>query len=239
MKTSTLVPILLLAFASVGFSADSAKEAKKKEQLGYALGVDLGKSFRQRQIDFDFDSFMRGFIDGLQGNRTELDPKQLETIKKEFNDEIAGRRKNARAERMTRIRELSVQNLEAAEKFFEANRKKPAVVELESGLQYLVLKEGEGPRPAEGDKLKLHYRGMFLDGQEFESTHAAGDRPIETELGKVSPGWKEALPLMQEGSKWRLFVPSKLGHGERGNPPMIGPNAPLIFELELLAVERK
>ena len=238
MKLSTLVPILLLTFAAVGFSADRAKEARKKEHLGYALGVDLGKSFRERRVDFDFDSFMRGFVDGLKGNRTELDPERLEAIKKEFNDEINARRKKARAERMTRIRELSVQNLEAAEKFFEANRKKPAVVELESGLQYLALNVGKGPKPGEGDKLKLHYRGMFLDGREFESTHK-DNRPIETDLGKVLKGWKEALLLMNEGSKWRLFIPATLGHGERGNPPMIGPNATLIFELELLSVERK
>jgi FKBP-type peptidyl-prolyl cis-trans isomerase len=230
---STLVPILVLAFVTVGYAADSARETRKQEKLGYALGVDLGKSFRERRISFDLNAFMRGFIDGLEGNRTALNPKELEAIKKEFNDEINARRKKAREER---FREASIRNLEAGQRFLETNGKKEGVIRLESGLQYLSLKEGEGPKPTPGKKLKLHYRGTFTDGREFESTYA-DNKPIETDLGKVLPGWKEALPLMNEGSKWRLFMPASLAHGEAGSRPMIGPNAVLVFEVELISVE--
>lgn len=233
MKPSTLVPLLLLSFTLTGFSADRAREAEKKEKLGYALGVDLGKNFRERQIDFDFESFVRGFVDGLEGNRTALNPKELEAVKKQFNEENAERR---RISREARLQELSVKNTEEGRKFLESNRKNKSVIELESGLQYITLKEGTGPKPSPGKKLTLHYRGLFLDGREFESTFAA-DKPIEIELGKVIKGWAEALQLMNEGSEWRLFVPAALAYGERGNG-LIGPNAVIIFELELISVER-
>lgn len=233
MKLSTFAFMLLLFFTLSGFSADSARDTEKKENLGYALGVDLGKTFRERRIDFDFDAFMRGFIDGLEGNRTVLNPKELEAIKKEFDEELAERRKRHREARM---QAQSKKNTEEGREFLAANRKKESVTELESGLQYISLKEGTGPKPAPGKKLTLHYRGSFLDGQEFESTYT-DNRPIETELGKVMKGWAEALQLMNEGAKWRLFVPAALGHGERGNGP-IGPSAVLIFEVELMSVER-
>lgn len=237
MKPSILTPILLLAFALSATAADNAGEARKKEKLGYTLGVDLGRNFRARRIDFDFESFVRGFVDGLEGNRTALNPKELEAIKKEFNDEFNARRQEAREQRMKQFRELSLRNLEEGTKFLKANGEKEGVVTLASGLQYLSLKEGKGPKPGKDDRLKLHYRGMFMDGQEFESS-LTNNAPIETKLGKMLKGWNEALPLMNEGSKWRLFLPGSLAHGEGGNPPLIGPNAVLIFEVELLSIER-
>jgi FKBP-type peptidyl-prolyl cis-trans isomerase len=135
----------------------------------------------------------------------------------------------ARAEEAKRI-------MEAGEKFLAANKNKKGVVELPSGLQYVVLKEGKGASPKAEDTVSVHYRGTFLDGKEFDSSYAHGDKPVSFNLNGVIAGFREALILMRPGAKWRIFVPSDLAYGPKGAPPAIGPNETLIFEIELLSV---
>jgi len=229
--------LLALGLGASVYAADPSRPATKEEKLGYALGVEMGRSFRERRTPMDPAAFIRGFIDGIERNRTALDPKELEEVKRGFDEDISQRRREAREERMKRFREASVKNLEAAETFLEVNRKNDGVKELESGLQYKVLKEGEGARPKPDSRVRLHYRGMNAEGQEFETTHGGDRGPIDASLDTVLKGWREALLQMNEGSQWRIYVPPHLGHGERGNPPVIGPNVLLIFELALLKVE--
>lgn len=128
------------------------------------------------------------------------------------------------------------ENRAAGEAFLEENKRRPGVVTTESGLQYLVLRAGTGPRPQKTDRVTVHYRGTLIDGTEFDSSHSRGE-PAVFPLGEVIPGWTEALQLMEIGSIHRLFVPSELAYGERGAGLMIGPNATLLFEVELLASE--
>lgn len=218
-------------------AADPSRPTSKEEKLGYALGVDVGRGFRERRTPIDPAAFVRGFIDGIERNRTALNPKELEAVKREFDEEVTRRRRAAREERMKHFREASVKNLEAAETFLEVNRTNPGVKQLESGLQYKVLMEGSGAKPKPDSRVRLHYRGMNSEGLEFESTRNGDRGPLDASLDNVLKGWREALLLMNEGSKWKIYVPPHLGHGERGNPPVIGPNVLLIFELELLEVK--
>jgi FKBP-type peptidyl-prolyl cis-trans isomerase FklB len=127
-------------------------------------------------------------------------------------------------------------NKKKGEEFLAENKKKPGVKTTESGLQYLVLKEGTGRKPELDDTVHCHYHGTLIDGTVFDSSVDRGT-PIDFPLKGVIPGWTEVLQLMKEGSKWRVFIPSKLAYGQRGAPPKIGPNETLIFEIELLQVK--
>lgn len=234
----TKLPILALLLAGVSaWAADPARPSSEPEKLGYALGVDMGRNMRERGVPIDPGAFIRGFVDGIERNRTALNPKELEAVKRKFDEEIARRRRAAREDRMRRHREASENNLSAGKSFLKRNRKKPGVIELESGLQYRELRPGTGPKPTGTSRIRLHYRGMTITGEEFETSHGSGGGPVETDLDGVMKGWQEALLLMNEGAKWKVFTPSDLAHGERGNPPVIGPNQVLVFELELISVD--
>ena len=126
--------------------------------------------------------------------------------------------------------------IERAEKFLVENKTKDGVITLPSGLQYKVIKDGDGKTPKLTDTVSTHYRGTLLDGSEFDSSYKRNE-PAEFPVSRVIKGWTEALQLMKEGSKWILYVPPKLAYGERGFPPVIGPNETLVFEIELLKVK--
>jgi FKBP-type peptidyl-prolyl cis-trans isomerase FklB len=127
-------------------------------------------------------------------------------------------------------------NKKEGEAFLAENKKKEGVKTLPSGLQYKVIKEGTGKSPKATDKVSTHYRGTLIDGTEFDSSYKRG-QPATFPVNGVIPGWTEALQLMKVGSKWQLFIPSKLAYGERGAPPVIGPYSVLIFTVELLAIK--
>ena len=237
VRGRALAAMAFVSVSIVAWGADPSGLKTKEEKLGYTLGLDVGKNLRERRVPMDPAAFIRGFIDGIERNRTALNPREIDAIRDEFEKEMARRRRKARDERMARFQEASGKNLEEAGKFLRANRDKDGVVELESGLQYQILKSGKGRKPKRDSSIRLHYRGLNAGGQEFESTYAGDRGAIETSPGKVLKGWGEALLLMEEGAKWKIFVPPHLGHGERGNPPVIGPNALTVYELELLEVK--
>jgi FKBP-type peptidyl-prolyl cis-trans isomerase len=133
---------------------------------------------------------------------------------------------------------LTDKNKAEGEAFFAKNAKEQGVTVRDSGLQYKVLKEGAGPQPKADSVVSVHYRGTLLDGTVFDSSYERNE-PLVLPVGGVIPGWTEALTLMKEGSKWQLFIPAALAYGEEGAPPAIGPNAALIFEVELLSAAAK
>jgi len=139
---------------------------------------------------------------------------------------------------MAKQQEVAKKNKKEGEVFLDENKKKEGVKTLASGLQYKVLKEGTGKKPKLNDAVTVNYRGTLIDGTEFDSSYRRG-QPASFPVSGVIPGWTEALPLMGEGAKWQLFVPSNLAYGERGAGAMIGPNATLIFEIELISVQEK
>jgi FKBP-type peptidyl-prolyl cis-trans isomerase len=198
-----------------------------KAQESYAVGHNLGASLREDGVAIDEPAFMRGVRDGLSNARSALTEEQIDQALGQLQTEVAARR----AERTAA---LAKANAEAGAAFLKANGAKPGVVTLPSGLQYQVITTGTGPKPTASSTVRARYRGTLLDGTEFDSS---GQDPASFPLGQVIPGWTEALQLMPVGSKWRLFVPPNLAYGARGAGQDIGPNATLVFEVELLGIE--
>ena len=155
----------------------------------------------------------------------------------QMREVMAGLQKSMAAKQAEQIKELSDKNQKAGEAFLAENKKKEGVVTRPSGLQYKVLKDGSGETPKATDKVKVNYKGTLIDGKEFDSSNKLG-KPAEFQVNKVIAGWTEALQLMKVGSKWEVFIPSNLAYGDRGAGPMIGPNSTLIFEVELVSIEK-
>lgn len=188
-----------------------------KDRASYAFGLDIGRRLRQEVPDVQPDLLVRGLLEGLGGKQAALTDQELTDAITEFNKQ-----------RFERIKA-------EGETFLANNKKVKGVVVLASGLQYQVLKTGTGPSPKVTDKVKVHYEGTFVNGTIFDSSRQR-NMPAEFAVRGVIPGWVEALPLMKVGDKWKLFVPSTLAYGPRGFGD-IPPNATLVFEIELLAIE--
>lgn len=208
----------------------NVKLENNKDKASYAIGMDIGRSFKKQQLELNLDAVTQGVRDAYSGKKelllTDEETKEvMETFKREFM-----------AKRETSMKEAAVKNKEEGEKFLAANKSKEGVKTTASGLQYKVLKEGTGPKPKASDTVRTHYRGTLIDGTEFDSSFKRNE-PATFPLNGVIPAWTEALQLMPVGSKWQLFAPSELAYGERGAGQDIGPNSTLIFEVELLSIE--
>ncbi|MFH1842728.1 MAG: FKBP-type peptidyl-prolyl cis-trans isomerase [bacterium] len=208
---------------------DAPSEALDRE-VCYALGMDIGSSMRQIPADIDHAVLMQGFTDQLNGAEMLMTPEESQQVMGEFNQQMAGAEQERRAVQ-------GEANITEGAAFLTANKAKDGVVETESGLQYKVLTEGDGPHPSATDKVKVHYQGTLLDGTEFDSSYSRGE-PISFSLDGVIAGWTEGVQLMSVGSKYEFYIPSNLAYGERGAGRDIGPNATLIFVIELLAIEK-
>jgi FKBP-type peptidyl-prolyl cis-trans isomerase FklB len=171
---------------------------------------------------------MKGMKDGMAESEPLLPEEEMSKAKRDHSMAQREQRKKEREEQ-------GKKNKAEGEKFHKENAKKEGVVTLESGLQYKILKEGKGDKPAETDRVKVNYKGTLIDGTEFDSSYKR-NRPATFGVNRVVKGWTEALQLMPVGSKWQIFVPSELGYGERGSRDKIGPHATLIFEVELLEI---
>ncbi len=232
-----IIIIVTLILCSVTLTAENKaeKEAPAKEGLkdfqkvSYALGMDTGFSLKRLETDIDIVLFLQGVEDSFKGKKLLISEEQSAAIKSDFF-------KKMQEERMRKMNELGGKNQKEGEVFLSENKKKEGVITTSSGLQYVVLRKGEGPIPKDTDRVKVQYRGTLIDGTEFDSSYKRG-QPATFPVKGVIAGWTEALQLMNVGSKWRLFIPSNLAYGERGGGPMIGPNAVLIFDIELLAIE--
>jgi len=212
-----------------------------KEKLSYAAGADLVRSFQRQGVEVDKDLFLRGVKDGLSGGTLLLSDDEINKLVKLFMNEQKmklAERKRKLAESKAKQRQAAAtvgeENRKAGEAFLAANKVKDGVVTLPSGLQYRILKAGDGGKPTDADTVECRYRGTRIDGTEFDRSPPG--QPATFKVTEVIPGWREALKLMPVGSKWQLFIPPQLAYGVAGSGP-IGPNATLIFELELLAVK--
>jgi FKBP-type peptidyl-prolyl cis-trans isomerase FklB len=201
----------------------------RREKVSYALGVALARDLRQQGLNLDLDIVTRALRDAVGGNKLLITEVEALATLKTFEEER--KQDLAHAKKM-----ISEKNRKAAEVFFAENLKKEDVVTLPSGLQYKVIKQGDGKKPALDDKVVCHYRGTLLDGTEFNSTYKQNE-PVTLPVTGLIKGWSEALQLMPAGSKWELFVPPQLAYGERGSGGGVGPNAMLVFEVELISVE--
>ncbi len=226
---------IVVAAAYAG-AAETPAPKSDQEKASYALGVELGKGIRLQRVEVDADLLVKGLRDALSGGPFLLGDDELRKGLASYRSEVRRAQIEQRQKLATAAKTLPEDNRKAGDAFFAANKEKPGVVTLPNGLQYRILEEGNGRKPVETDTIECRYRGTFIDGTEFDNSDRAG-KPATFKLSEVMPGWREALLLMPAGSRWQLFVPPQLAYGERGAPPAIGPNATLIFELELVAVK--
>lgn len=224
--------ILLVAIAA-GCTAEEAvvKLDQPKQRISYTIGLNIGRDFVSQDVDIDTAALMAGVRDGLGGQKPRLSDDEMLAEVKTFREAMM-------AKQEAKQKELATKNQTEGAAFLAKNAKEPGVVVRESGLQYKVLKEGAGPMPKADSIVSVHYRGTLLDGSEFDSSYERNE-PLTLPVGGVIPGWTEALTLMKEGSKWQLYIPAALAYGEAGAPPAIGPNATLLFEVELLSAAAK
>jgi len=200
-----------------------------KEKQSYSIGADIGSKLKSQSIDIDTDLFSQGLKDAFSGGKLLL-------TEQEMKDTLTALQKELMEKQAERNKQLGEKNKKEGEAFLSENKKKEGVKTLPSGLQYKVIKEGTGKTPKAEDTVVTNYRGTLIDGTEFDSSLKRG-QPATFPVKGVIPGWTEALQLMKEGSKWELFIPSNLAYGERGAGGVIGPNATLIFEIELISVK--
>ncbi|MEW6720454.1 MAG: FKBP-type peptidyl-prolyl cis-trans isomerase [Thermodesulfobacteriota bacterium] len=226
---AAVVICFALALPGAVPAADVPGPKTEKERIGYSLGMDIGNTLRKQSVEVDADSLARGFKDSYSGGKTLLTEEESRKEIQNLQQKLAERQAAA-------MRQQAEKNKADGEKFLAENRKKEGVKTLPSGLQYKVLKEGTGKSPKASDSVTTHYRGTLIDGTEFDSSYKRGE-PATFPVSGVIAGWTEALQLMKEGSKWQLFLPPNLAYGERGAGRDIGPNATLVFEVELISVK--
>ena len=198
------------------------------ERLSYGIAYGLGKRMANDGVPMDADAFSTGLRDALDGAEPRLTQEQIQAEMQAYQEKAAAEQAAVQAE-------LADANLEASAAFLAENGARDGVTVTDSGLQYEILETGEGEIPGPEDTVEVHYRGTLVDGTEFDSSYKRGE-PVTFGVGQVIAGWTEALQLMPVGSKWKLAIPPELGYGAGGAGQVIGPNAALIFEVELLSI---
>ncbi len=223
--------LALCAFAFLAACSKGGSLDTDEQKFGYSIGVDLGRSLKTVKGDVDIDALKRGLDDMLADKELLLDDKQREEVKSTIAKKIQSKQME---ERTAKAKTAG----EAGEKFLADNGKRDGVKTTASGLQYEVQEEGKGENPKASDKVTVHYTGTLINGEKFDSSRDRG-QPVSFPLGNVIPGWTEGLQLMKPGAKYKLYIPAALGYGERGAGAKIGPNETLIFEVELISVDKQ
>ncbi len=224
--------MLSIVFLSIGVccSGNRTKELKdQKQRESYSLGYQFGKNLKFQETEIDFDVYMAGLRDALEGREALLTQEEIRSTINNLQKRLAEAQQKFQ-------KEQAEKNLAEGRSFLDENGKKEGVITLKSGLQYLVHSEGSGESPQKSDTVTVHYKGTLINGTEFDSSYSRG-QPQSFRVDGVIPGWTEALQLMNEGTKWQLFIPSALAYGERGVPQRIPPNSTLIFEIELISIQ--
>jgi FKBP-type peptidyl-prolyl cis-trans isomerase len=213
-----------------------------KEKTSYAIGTDVGtnvvNSLRRNEIEFDEAILFRGLKDGLSGAKLLLTDDEIKAILMEAQKAVKTKQEAQAKAVAEKNKAAGEENKKEGEAFLAANKTKEGVVTLASGLQYKILKQGDGPKPLPTDTVECNYRGTLVNGTEFDSSYKRG-QTASFGVTQVIHGWTEILQLMPVGSKYQVFIPSELGYGPRGAGTDIGPNATLIFEIELVSIKAK
>jgi FKBP-type peptidyl-prolyl cis-trans isomerase FklB len=229
MKKFIVVALMLSLGGGTILAQTKTAPKTKKEKVSYSIGVNIGKNMKMQGLDIDQGFLTQGIKDGLNNSKITMSDKDMDETMKSFQQEMS-------TKMQAKQKIEGDKNKKEGEAFLEANKKKDGVITLPSGLQYKILKEGSGAKPTATQTVKCNYRGTLIDGKEFDSSYKRGE-PTEFPVGQVIKGWTEALQLMPVGSKWQLFIPSNLAYGENGGGQMIGPNATLIFDIELISIK--
>jgi FKBP-type peptidyl-prolyl cis-trans isomerase FklB len=226
------IAVLGVLFLAVPLSAEENIVLKdQKDKVSYSIGIDIGNNLKNLKVDMNLDLLVRGIRDVLSETKLLMTEQEIRSTMMAFQKELMAKREQ-------QMKVLGEKNKKEGESFLAENKKRAGVTTLPSGLQYKVFKAGTGKTPTDTNTVTVHYRGTLIDGTEFDSSYRRG-QPATFQVKGVIPGWIEALKLMQEGAKWQLFIPPNLAYGERGAGSVIGPNATLIFELELISIQEK
>jgi len=230
MKTRLVIIVCMALAASPAIAAETQELKTQKDKVSYAIGLDMGNGLKKNDVDVDPDIVAKAIKDILSGNKPLMTEQEAKTA-------LLDLQKDLQAKQVERNKALGEKNKKEGEAFLAQNKSKDGVKTLPSGLQYKVLTGGKGKTPKATDTVTVQYRGTLIDGTEFDSSYKRG-QPATFPVGGVIKGWTEGLQLMKEGSKWQLFIPSDLAYGEKGTQGgPIGPNAVLIFEVELVSIK--
>lgn len=211
--------------AATSHAKDVVEIKNDKQKFSYSVGIQVGQNLKRQNLDYDAKALSQGIQDALAGTTPKLSDAEMRTAMEAMHKKEVEKREAA-----------AKKNLETGKAFLADNKKKAGVVARESGLQYKVMKDGKGKQPKPTDTVQVHYRGTLINGTEFDSSYKRGE-PATFPVNGVIQGWQEVLPLMKEGAKWQVWIPSDLAYGARGAGGAIGPNETLIFEIELLAIK--
>jgi FKBP-type peptidyl-prolyl cis-trans isomerase FklB len=233
MKTMMKARLSTLGLCALMALNAGAQEARKtpstpSEKMGYAVGAEFANKFRKDKLEFDYEMAIQGMRDAY-ADKLQLSKDDLDFVLKGFQAEL--RRKVAANRQLA-----SLANRERNEKFFTAHKAEPGVQLLPSGVQYKVIKAGDGPKPNDMSTVSVNYRGTLLDGTEFDKTDEG--KPGTLKVGTLVAGWRAVMNAMPVGSHWQVWIPSGLAYAERGAGTVIGPQEPLVFDIELLAITK-
>lgn len=220
-------PVLIVAAIMTLSTAAVAQDLESEPgKLGYAIGYEFGAELRSYDIELDLESVFQAVRDAYGQTEPQVEVAEMRQLMMELQEQI-------RQERMAAFQQLAEDNQVRADEFLRQNESRTGIVTLPSGVQYRVIEEGEGSRPSLEDVVTVHYRGSKIDGREFDSSFRRGV-PAVFQVNSVIEGWQEVLPLMREGAMWQVFLPPELAFGVRGDPPIIGPNEALQFDIRLV-----
>jgi len=223
MKRYVLAALGLLAATQAG--AQEALLSSDAQKSSYAIGLTTAQSIARQGVQLEFDAFMLGVKDALEGTKPRLTQEQFQAALDNASKSVD-----------SRFKEQAQNNLKAGREFMAKNKSQEGVTELSNGIQYKELRKGAGGHPKATDNVTVHYTGSLIDGTEFDSSKSRG-QPVTLGLGSVIRGWQEVLPLMTVGSRWQVVIPPSLAYGAKGAGP-IGPNETLVFEIELLDIAK-
>jgi FKBP-type peptidyl-prolyl cis-trans isomerase len=257
MRKSLILPAALLFAAAAVAGAQTAKPAQKpaaqpakpmaqsaapaqpsgqqagkpesvQDRASYVIGYNLGRTLKQNDVNANSDLIVKGLHDGLAGGNGMLTDAEMQSTMQEFQKQV-------QAQQEAKQKVIGEKNKTEGEAFLAKNKARAGVKTTASGLQYEVEKEGTGPTPKATDTVTVNYKGTLMDGSTFDSSYDRG-QPATFVLNQVIPGWTEGVQLMKVGSKYKFYIPAALGYGDKGAGNTIGPNSPLIFEVELLSI---
>jgi FKBP-type peptidyl-prolyl cis-trans isomerase len=229
-RIALLAGVIAVAGCNQQSASGSAKLATRTDSVSYIIGVQMGKSLKEQSVPVTAEALFNGFRDGQGGKTPRIADAQAQATMTAFRDEMLEK------QRAKDSASGSVNEKKGAD-FLAANKTKPGVTTTASGLQYMVIKAANGPKPKATDVVTVAYKGTLLNGEAFDSSY--GHDPVSFPLNGVIPGWTEAVQLMSVGSKYRFWIPGNIGYGPAGNPPKIGPNETLQFDIELIGIKSK
>jgi FKBP-type peptidyl-prolyl cis-trans isomerase FklB len=226
MKHLTIVVLVLGVLSRLSFAEDQGPQLKDlKDKASYSIGMNIGMNFKKQNVDLNPDALLAGVKDALSGKKPALSEAEAREVMTTWSKELQDKQKT-----------MADKNAADGKKYLDDNKKKEGVKTTGSGLQYKVMKEGNGPQPKAADTVTVDYKGTLIDGTEFDSSYKRG-QPATFPLNGVIKGWTEGLQLMKTGGKYQFFIPADLAYGQRAMGPDIAPNSTLIFEVELKSVQ--